>query len=507
MKPDVIAPGEVLRAWRDYAGLTTLQAAVELKNISSRLSPEGEPAHASKGTIGNWETGYSSPSPEKVRQLAAALGLSPDEQDAMCGMWRAAGSASAVPRRSLWQHNYHPEPSRAGDVSAQNGPAWVWFRCPPSRSAVSVSVGWAPWGDSFTVPATRGGMLVSAPISLPNPPLQVNFSSPAWADFGNGVIPPEVAERLEIMTVDGVMLTRGRFSDPPELNEEELSGKIQQDLELQDVGLLDRVASSFKIRWQQLRPHLGAMRPNATVQLLEGARTVEADWEGTLQVDYQGALVSQLLLPLKQIRDIRKKGRGSSVELTASTANAKDLAEKEDHITGNQVENLERRGTIPAKKWVIARLDHVYQLDGHLGIERTHSFSGVRPTIDKDGFYVIRFPDFWIGPVWLQLHAAHAVSPPKSDGTLDLRWGWWRRLQQVRHNTIVSTRKAAADSEPLRAKIPPGWRITAGTGIVPGAIDINHDWYPTSWHATRMLIREAFTSLRNSGHLKDLPRS
>jgi hypothetical protein len=77
----------------------------------------------------------------------------------------------------------------------------------------------------------------------------------------------------------------------------------------------------------------------------------------------------------------------------------------------------------------------------------------------------------------------------------------------VRHGTIVTTRKATAGNEKLTVHPPRGWNVAAGTGAVPNAIDINHDWYPRTWEAARKIVIEAFGSLLESGRLKTPSRT
>jgi len=448
---------------------------------------------SSKGTVSNWETGRRSLSPERVRQIAIALGLSPDEQDAMIGMWRAAGSTSALPPRVRWEHNYHPEADRRGDPCAQGGPAWVWLRCGPGDRSVTVSVGWAPWGEDFTVPVTRTGMLIHAPASLPNPALQVTFSTPSWADFGNGIVPPDVVDRLQIKAVDGTTLSRGRFVDPPELDEAEIK-EVKPDLDA-----MQGLSGKFNVLWQQIKPQLGAMRPSSRVQPLDGAQLMQTNWMGVLRTDDRGELVDQLLQMPEQIKAIRKLGRSLSAEAAAQGANTVEPAGVDDQITANQIETLERSGTLPDSARIIARLDHVYELDGYLGIERV--FSSRTARIDQKGLCAIRFPDFWVGPVWLQIRAPERPDQETVEAALNLYWGYWRRLQLVKHGTIVTTRKAVADGEKLMVHLPRGWSLAAGTGAVPAAIDINHDWYPASFTAAAKLIYQGFKTLKDAGRL------
>ena len=66
----------------------------------------------------------------------------------------------------------------------------------------------------------------------------------------------------------------------------------------------------------------------------------------------------------------------------------------------------------------------------------------------------------------------------------------------------VGTRKAVPSAKPkLVAHLPPSWKLAAGTGLVPNAIDINRDWYPASLAAAGQLVLEGFKMLRKRGHV------
>jgi transcriptional regulator with XRE-family HTH domain len=446
-----------------------------------------------KSTVANWESGTRSPSPAVVRKIAEALHLDSEEQEALVGLWQAAGSVAALPPRPYWEHNYYAEGGR---------PAWLWLRCRLGGDSVTASVGWGPFGEDFLVPATAGGLLAHGPASVPNPPLQVTFNEPSWADFGNGVVPEGVIDRLGMQAVAGTVVARGRFVDPPELSEAELNRFSDAEAALSRVRI---VSSKFRVLWdERVKPYMGHMRPNTTVQPLDGARIVETSWAGDLRTD-RGELVSQLLQPLERIKTIRRTGRNLSARAAAELANAPeaDSAPKEvrpeEYITDNQIEALERNGHVPDSLWIIARLDHAYGLDGHLGIDRIRSSSRVR--VDEVGRHVIDFPGFWVGPVWLQLRVPEGEKQRAMEGEIDLYWGSWRRLQQVRHGTVVTTRKAVPDRDPLYARVPRGWTFVAGTGLVPGAIDINHDWYPISFRHAAKLAAKYFDMLRRKGRV------
>jgi transcriptional regulator with XRE-family HTH domain len=479
---DRITPGPMLRAWRQHAGLTQQELVDALAAVdrSAGFAPEV----SGKGTVANWEGDTRTPTPEMVRKIAVALGFDVEEQDALVGLWRAAGSVAALPPRPYWEHNYDAEGGR---------PAWLWLRCSPGGQPVTASVGWGPFGEDLEVPATAPGVLAHGPTSVPNPPLQVTFSEPAWADFGNGVVPQGVIDRLGMHAVAGTVVARGRFVDPPELSADEMK-KVKYDL------LAMRFASSkFKVAWERVRPHLGAMRPSTAVQPLEGARIVRTNWTGDLHTDSHGELVTQILQPLEQIKAIRRTGRNMSAKAAAEAINAPSGITPEFYVTDDQVETLERSGHMPQHaRWFLARLDHAYDLDGHLGIDRVVDSRVTR--LDRRGRHEVAFPSFWVGPIWLQLLALESENRHTVEGTLDLYWGYWRRLQQIRHGTVVTTRKAVPQVEPkLLVDLPPGWTFVAGTGLPPGAIDINHDWYPATFGAAAKLVLEGFTMLGRKG--------
>jgi transcriptional regulator with XRE-family HTH domain len=480
----------MLRVWRQHAGLTQQELA---DSLAATVLPDGTKIEVrGKSTVANWESGTRTPSPLVVRKLAEALCSDPEEQEALVGLWQAAGSIAVLPPLLCWEHNYHAEGGR---------PAWLWLRCRPGGGSVTASVRWGPFGEDFRVPATDGGLLAHAPASLPNPPLQVTFSESSWADFGNGVVPEGVIDRLGMHAVAGMVVARGRFGGPLEITAAELR-EFEAKVAL---SKMQTVSSRFKVLWnERLKPYMGTMRPNSTVQPLEGARIVETSWTGGLRTD-RGELVSQLLQPLERIKAIRRTARGLSARAAAEKANAPeaDNAPRDilpaDYITDNQVEAMERNGHVPHHRWTIARLDRAYGMDGHLGIDRIDTSSLAR--LDSYGRHEVHFPGFWVGPVWLQLRAPAVEEQEAMEGELDLYWGYWRLLQQVRHGTVVTTRKAVPNREPLRVRMPMGWTFVAGTGLVPGAIDINHDWYPISFKAAAKLAVEGFDMLKRRGHV------
>lgn len=126
----------------------------------------------------------------------------------------------------------------------------------------------------------------------------------------------------------------------------------------------------------------------------------------------------------------------------------------------------------------------LYHGDGRLGV--TRSFDSSRP------IGAVRFDNYWVGPIWVQV-----LAPSPGDvAVLTLVWGDWRRRQHVQSGHVLSTRKALQDSPPLHFHLPPGWRLSAGLGYVPSALDINHGWYPRNVGAAGRILRANVGAIR-----------
>ncbi|MDG4794990.1 helix-turn-helix transcriptional regulator [Micromonospora sp. WMMD1082] len=477
-------PGQVLLAWRQHSGLTQQELVDALAAQDRRAG--GKPKVSGKGTVANWEAGLRSPKLHVVRKIAVALCRDAEEQEALVGLWQAAGSVSALPPRLYWEHNYDAKGGR---------PAWLWLRCVADDQSLMASVGWGPFGADLEVPTTSAGLLVHSPTSVPNPALQVRFSDHAWADFGNGAVPKGVIERIGMKSASGIVVASGRYANPPKLRTEEVA-RVNADLDAMKLA-----TSKFRILWSRVKPHLGFMRPNTTIHPLEDAPIVQTNWAGTLRVNGRDELETQILQPLEGVKEIRRVSRNLSTKAAAMGANSIAGMSSEPHITDNQIETLERKGSIPQEvRWFIARLDHVYKLDGYLGIERTYNSSGA--PLDRQGRYKVAFPSFWVGPIWLQFHAAPGQDRRTKGTAADLFWGDWRRLQRIRHGVILMTRKWLPQSEPnLLVRVPSGWTFVAGTGLPPGATDIQQHWYPANFSAAARLILEGIRMLRKMDQL------
>jgi hypothetical protein len=144
---------------------------------------------------------------------------------------------------------------------------------------------------------------------------------------------------------------------------------------------------------------------------------------------------------------------------------------------------LEKTGKLPDVDGVIAALDHVYQCDGRLGIDRVFDSRSAHPLPGKP--HTVVFPAFYTGPVWVQ-----ATGHDGNDRAIvDLTWGLWRRRQRVHSGMLLTTRKAEQDAVPLAIEVPAGWRVCAGIGAAPTAADVNHGWHPVSIRAALVMLR------------------
>lgn len=453
--------GAVLRAWREHAG-------VSLRELARRIP-------AAPGAVSMWESGQrGTRTPGAlpvIAVIAQKLDLAGHSAQAFSDMWQAAGSVTAGDPRRSWSHNFQ-DPS---------GPAWAWLRCPDEAEKLAVT-GW--WSDVFQgsldMPVGPGGVFVQFPGTIPNPPLEARFDEPGgWADFGRGVVPDDVAERLGAVVLDARQHLRVLPVCEPPLGE----SAFRQMLPAIRRG--KETVELFGVGWSFLAPHLGFGRDNADPHPLDEFSRQELTG---VELDGSGRITSQFLVDHVSLRRLRD-ARGMSRE--AAAAAATDL-EPPNPLSASALRALEDRGAaLPATR-IISRLDTVYGADGRVGIDRTFDS---RWDNTGDG---IRFPPYWQGPVWLQFHAPSSAA----DGLAELVWGYWRRRQYVRPGMVLTTRKATKGVQPLTYSIPGSWHVTAGTGMINAALDINHGWYPRSVIAAinllRVNIRAVLRPLRNN---------
>lgn len=443
--------GQVLRAWREYSGCSGAQVARALGFVPAAIT--------------NWEKGDRGRRPaafvDMVEKYARALGLGSHEFDALVGLWRAAGSTRVAQPRAEWAHNY----------AGPSGPVWAWVR---SRSdhRFAGTAQWGPFQTPLEVPASGEGVIIQAPTSVPNPPFTITLSEPGWADFGEGYVPEQVAMRL------GVTYLRASTFIGPQMVYP-LSDPDYRHLQ-PTIREAAQLATRLGLRWV-----LGHNR--SPRHALDGGE-VEATLSPGATIFDELGLVSQLLVSPASAQEIRE-ARGMS---RAAAAERASHYEPQNRITANMIEALEYSGRIPSPPRVLARLDTVYQMDGRFGVDRTFHF--VTHGVGSGGIHSVNFSSYWRGPVWVQARN----DDPLAICAVELNWGPWRRRQRLQSGGVLTTRKATTDAPPLRVRVPSGWRIVAGLGAIPTALDVNQGWYPHDLVGAAALIRYGIKSVRQA---------
>jgi hypothetical protein len=150
--------------------------------------------------VTNWETGLRGVKAAAFVATVKLIGMELNAGPALIDMWRSAGSVSVVPSRNEWIHNF-----------AEDGePVWVWLRPSASQKRQTATLWWgAPVQGQIAIPKHVDGVLIQFPLSWANPSLEVVIDEAGgWVDFGHGVIPAGVAQRLGIPLVDAVTLLK-----------------------------------------------------------------------------------------------------------------------------------------------------------------------------------------------------------------------------------------------------------------------------------------------------------
>ncbi len=503
--------GKILREYRVALGLSQKDLAMEIYGSADKDT-----------TVSNWEKGIRVPDLVDVERFAWAL--LPHRFELRTGLievWRSIRAVEGFHPRRAWSHNY----------PATGVPGWVWLRTLPDQDnptrETTVRLVWGPFHAFVAVPMTAGGAFVQAPMTAPNPPLEVYFEEPevtGWIEFGTGVFASLAAGKAQIKYFQARGLVMKHIPVAPPLPEDD-----QQHRQL----LTDTfdLADNLKITRELIRPHLGALRPGQPSHHIAESNTLAVSFPETSRTDDQGRLDTQLLVSGHYLQAIRR-ARGMSRRTAAAKASDNEAlrriysttpytepdldreplpddifmaAQEESAVDGvsipvganpirfspirpitlKQIEHLELEHRIPAVPQVLARLDRLYQADGTLSITRTYRSEEYNRT---NGRHEIRFPEFWVGPIWIQPHHEN----PAAECTVELLWDTWARTQLVRAGAVLTTRQAVSDGPALRVTLPEGWSLTAGTGLPSEALNIGIGWYPASKSALRRLILTNF---------------
>ena len=334
-----------------------------------------------------WESGTRGARSSPAADYARVLGFGEYESMALEDMCFAAGSVTMTIPSTRWARNFQAPPT----------PAWAWLR--PSavgEDGVTSLTATNWWGEalqgSITVNCGPGGVLLQYPSTVTNPPLEVTLTVPGWVDFGRGVIPGGVAASLGAMLIDARrIIAFSRPIDPPldldHRREARRSGTFAR---------ARRLAARLDLSWRMFTPHLGMLKPQHDAHSLDGSSIQPTTWPGAAVARGDGTVERQALMSGAQIRAVRE-GRGLSREDAARQVSALNPA----HLLSTYaLEMLEKTGKLPNVEGVIAALDHVYQFDGRLGIDRVFDSRSAHSLPGKP--HTVVFPAFYTGPVWVQ---------------------------------------------------------------------------------------------------------
>lgn len=358
----------------------------------------------------------------------------------------ATTTTEALQPRQAWTHNLAPGRRHA----------WAWLRVagPTHRTARAV----IRWGPAIVPVELCGpqGIVVTTPVTVPNPPVRVILDSPGWVDFGPGTIPGEIG----LPSVSGVH----RMRAGPDWAGWEFAERIGRLVGhapgwkaevIRYFGDSDFIADALDGRVE---------RPRETLDLASiGAGAVEpAASAATVPPD--GAA-------LQCVREARK--------LSRPTAAAQVSAIMRTPVSENQLYRLEN-GSRPSVAMLRAGLDRVYGGDGHLCLEPLAG-GGIDPG-KENGVWTVAFPPWWVGPVWVRfLHPSNA----NAVGEVELHWHPWVKRIRVRAGQTVRLRQAVADSGPLTVRAPAGWEVRAGVGHDERAHGVNDHWWIDDERAAR----------------------
>lgn len=444
--------GSILRAWRENAGLSGAELARRIPCTPSALS--------------NWEHGRRFCTPHDIQTISENLDLEPMEAAAFRDMCRFAASITDGMPRHSWAHNF----------TGPSMPVWIWVR--PGPDSVNLH-GTAWWGEPFqgTIDEVGrqvgpAGIVIHAPVSLNNPPLRITLRDAGWVDFGTGILPQDVADRLAIRLCDYRLITHKALETgaAPLVHEDERAL-------IPLIGHLRAWGDKIGTGWHLLAPHIKMVRSHRPPHALDGTTLTPPPWASTEVVDYEKALV--MTVSTKQLRQLRE-ARGHTRESAARAATDLDPT---NAITPRVIELLEQQGGIPSSPFLLSRLDMIYGADGRLAVQQLFDSRDLHRGQDRHGWLDVPFLQYWVGPVWIR-----AISPEKTAGLVELVWGPWRRKQYVNSGSVLTTRRASVNNESLRIRVPPGWFVTAGLGASPTALDINEGWWPVNIRAAKKLL-------------------
>lgn len=401
--------GPLLRMWR--TGVLQMSA----REMASAL-------HVWPSTVSQWESDARRVDPaalRSVRELAEGRGGDLGQ------LLDRAGTPRALLAAHRWEHNF---PADAPGVLA-------WVRSTEPNSVSKVQVNWGILQATIERNAGSSGLLLYGPGGVTNPRLVVDLEVEGWCDFFVGE--PSADLGIDLVAVAS-LLQAGSHRSPF------------------SVFFARHVRDNLPPDTEGIASVLGA---NQT--LIEGVMAeheLQDERVTTIAAADVADVADVARTPEASIRQARSGYRLSQQELA-------DMVEKQTgrFVTQDAVSRLER-GLDVNDHLMTAAIDRTLGADGRL----TRSL--LKNVIE--GSAVIKFPTWWVGPIWIRVDQPALVS---------LTWPpYAKRLRVESGGTVLYTR-CADPATPLEITVTPN-SVTASVGLGrhPGAVDINDQWWPAS---------------------------
>jgi len=437
--PPGASVGWLLKAWRsDVAGVSASYAAAQLG--------------VTRSAIANWEGDCRRPSSAEIAGLAVIYGGGQALVD-LCG---AVATRTAFDPDRTWWHQF---PDRAGEC-------WAWVRLDKPPGTVRIEARWGPLQINIRRRCGAEGVIVTLPVSTPEPPVCVSIDPPGWVDFGLGHIPAALAIPSSSVVADI------RPVWPPEPAVALFARPLHPLLQLRG-GWIDELKRALGIAGGASDPDRSHRIEDLSTHPPASSSEPLPQWPGPR---YRA---------LRETRAMSRKSAAAAVTALCDT----------EALTPGQLEVFELGGQ-PRVAQLASRLDVIYAADGRTVISEIE-------VVQRGSGFSLRPPAWWHGPLWIQPYARQGNGDM---GVIGISWKAWEKSVCLRTHAVVSTRKNGGDNTAPTVTLPEGWLLRAGLGRHPAAQPIDYGWWPaTTTDARRILTRHApaYARLFN-GNVEDL---
>ncbi len=403
-----------------------------------------ERLNVESSSLSNWERGTRTISLD-LDVVDAAL----DGGGTLAGLLWAIGTRDGLEPGRVWTKVY-PGESR---------PVWVWLRGDEGRLAIAAE--WGVFRIDTELDIGPNGLFITVGASVPDSPVVIYLSEPAWADFGYGELPAEVpgapqltaAAMFEASTADGKFMELFRAS---------LSEKLSSRSD-DVIDLVKKVPDA-------LQSYLGAGR--------NGQRSPKR-WPPEPEEIDAGSRQA-----FGRLREARRLSLSETAEHLARQTGVE--------VGRDTLRRFETDVGVPHDPLLPIALDHVLGADGRLAALELRSSRGAGS---------VTMPSFWCGAVWIQFD-----TPSGAD--VVLHRGDWHRETKLEPGVTLHSVHWFDPTAPLRIKADENVRWTVGVGRLAGTKPIDQNWVPTRIDVAQQALSDVEQAMRtavSSDHLRDAP--